>query len=220
MWSRYTAALRQIGPVDVLIANGDLIDGRGERSGGRELLTADRMAQAEIASDCLKAVKAKRVLMTYGTPYHTGMLEDWEDVIASRVGTEKPHDWLHCDIGGVVFDVRHKVGGSGVPHGRYTATQRERLWNLIWADRGMHPKADILLRSHVHYYGFSGDARGLAMTLPALQAAATIYGGRQCTGSVDFGVVEFNINPKTREYTWHAHLSPVAGAPVTPVKIH
>lgn len=192
LWREYTSLCRRLGPVDVLIANGDLIDGTGHRSGGTEELSTDRLEQVDMAVACIQQWRARKVVCTYGTAYHTGEAEDLEKLVAARVGAEiHSHVWPSVD--GVVFDVKHHLGGSSVPHGRHTAIARDRLWNLLWADReDGQPRAQVYLRSHVHYHQYAGGPGWLAMTLPALQAAATRYGARRCSGTVDWGVTWFD----------------------------
>jgi hypothetical protein len=72
IWDFMIGEIKELGKVDVLICNGDAIDGKGERSGGTELLEADRTKQADMAAECLSMFKAKKIFMTYGTPYHVG----------------------------------------------------------------------------------------------------------------------------------------------------
>lgn len=204
-WDFYTDTLRREGPFDAVFFNGDAIDGKGERSGGTEQLEADRTKQAEMAARCLEpALKGgAKLVMTYGTPYHTGKDEDHEGPIAKSLGGKiGSHEWVRVE--GVTFDLKHKVGSSSVPHGRHTAAARERLWNTLWAEREGQPRAQIIIRSHVHYFGFAGDHRGVAMTLPALQAAGTKYGARQCSGIVDFGMVTWTINGGS--WQWQSHI--------------
>ena len=43
---------------DILIVNGDAIDGKGGRSGGVEQIAPDLDDQCQMAVDCIKAVKA------------------------------------------------------------------------------------------------------------------------------------------------------------------
>lgn len=192
-WEQYTAWLEALQPIDVLIVNGDCIDGPGRRSGGTELITPSMTEQAEIAATCIREARARRVYITHGTPYHTALDgEDVEAIIAREVGGSV-HDHLWLDVDGVVFDVKHKVGSSGIPHGRNTAVNKEKLWNDLWAEIGGAPKADVFLRSHVHYYRKSEDPTYMAMTLPALQAPLTKYGARQCSGVVHWGVVYFDV---------------------------
>ena len=179
------------GPVDLLLANGDLIDGRGERSGSSELIATDRVEQTDMAIECLRKWNAKHVLLTYGTAYHTGKIEDWEDRVAERLGAgAEIAGKQQVDVGGVVFNARHHIGSSAIPHGRATASARESLWNRLLAAEGQEAKADIILRSHVHYHSFCGGPGWLAMTLPALQGAGSKY-GRRCTGAVHWGITWF-----------------------------
>ena len=203
MWQWYIEQAQAIGPPHLLIANGDLIDGKGGRNGGRELVETDMLEQAHMASECLKVWGASNYALVYGTPYHTGDESNFEDVVASDLGADKPRNHLFIEVNGLVFDIKHKVGGSGIPHGRTTAINKASLWNMVWAEYDMQPRADVFCRSHVHYHVFSGDSRRLMMTLPALQAARTEFGARQCEGYVDFGFVVFNVK-ENGTYTWKA----------------
>jgi len=88
------------------------------------------------------------------------------------------------------------VGRSIIPHGRFTALGRERLWNVLWAEHDEYPKADIIVRSHVHYYGGCFGSNWEAITTPALQGPKTKFGARIATGTVDFGLVWYDIESK------------------------
>lgn len=201
LWNWYANTLTAAGPFDAALWLGDLIDGRGERSGSTELLEVDRITQCEMAVECLKEAKAPVNVLAKGTPYHTGQAEDFEDLIAQELpgSTIGGHEWAEAN--GVVFDLKHKVGGSSIPHGRHTAVAKERLWNMLWAEKGYAPRADVILRGHVHYHAHCGGHDWLAMTLPALQGPGSTYGVRQCSGTVDFGFVSFEIQDDGG-YTW------------------
>jgi hypothetical protein len=201
-WAWYVAACRRVQPVDLVIFNADAIDGRGERSGGTELLTADRGKQCDMAVTAIRKMGARRTMMTYGTPYHTGQIEDWEDNIADRLDAEciKSHLWV--DVNGLIFDVKHHIGSSSVPYGRSTPITKDRVWNLIWAEHEQQPKANVIIRSHVHYFHGAFGTGWLGMTLPALQAAGTKYGARKCSGTVDFGFVVFDVKP-SGNFSWY-----------------
>lgn len=204
LWCWYEREVQALGKVDAVLCLGDAIDGKGQRQGGIEQYTTDMIEQAAIAAQCLRAIDAKQYVMVHGTPYHTGQEEDFESLIAGELkGSIGGHEWAEAH--GVVFDLKHKVGSSQVPHGRHTAIARERLWNQLWALRDGAPKADILLRGHVHYHNFCGGPTWLAMTLPALQGLGSRYGVRQCSGTVDFGFVHFDVYPGGK-YTWEAHI--------------
>lgn len=202
----YYNTIKSLKPIDVLLVNADCIDGRGEKSGGTELLTTDRDKQCDMAAEIIKCVGAKKIVMTYGTPYHTGTLEDFETQIAKEVKAEKigGHEWVK--VNGLVFDLKHKVGSSTIPHGRFTSIAKEKLWNTLWSEREESPKSNVIIRSHVHYHGYCGGNDWIAMTTPALQGPGSKYGSRQCSGTVDFGLIHFDVTPNG-SYSWESHIT-------------
>ena len=194
-WARYVAAMKKNKP-DACIWNGDLVDGKGKRSGGCEQITTDMNEQVEMACDCVRAANATENYFIRGTPYHTGDGEQFEDNIAKEFNT-KAHDHPPIEVGGVIIDAKHKVGASSIPHGRFTSVAKEVLWNILWAAHDGAEKADVIVRSHVHYFGhvdwFIGPSQVHAITTPALQWRGTRYGKQQCVGTVDFGIVFLHI---------------------------
>ena len=114
-------------------------------------------------------------------------------------------DHPQIDINGAIFDIKHKIGGSSIEHGRHTAISKERWWNILWQDVDNSAKADVLIRAHVHYYRGAFGPDWVGWTMPALQSLGTKFGSRQCVGTVDYGVVEVNVTEKG-EVTWKPHL--------------
>jgi len=207
LWEFRQSVLKDIGHIDFLVVNGDCIDGKGTRSGGSELSTSDRAEQCEMAAASIDSAGASECGIIYGTPYHTGQDEDWEQVVANKCVTPiafvSGQEFLEYD--GVTFDIKHKVGGSTIPHGRHTAVAKEKLWNLIWAEREGQPKADVIVRSHVHYFAYCGGPDWVAMTTPAWQGHGSKFGVRQCSGTIDLGLIVFEI--EDGEYSWRPILA-------------
>lgn len=218
LWKYFSRKLEELQPIHALLVLGDCIDGKGQRSGGTEQITTDLQEQCAMAEEAISLAKAKHIVMVHGTPFHVGADgEDYERLIAHNVGaTIGGHEWAECH--GVVFDLKHKVGSSQVPHGRHTAIARERLWNVLWQERDLAPKAQVLLRGHVHYFNYCGGSDWLGITMPALQGPGSKYGVRQCSGTVHFGLVSFDIYPGGT-YSWAAHLLPVKSARPVPVNL-
>lgn len=209
-WNWFAKETKKHGPFDIIIHNGDAIDGDGWRSGGTEQITTDRDTQAWMAARCIQQAMTEKtkVFMTYGTPYHTGSAEDFEKLLKERVKncTIGSHEWV--DINGHIFDLKHEVSSSGVPHGRWSPLAKEKLWNDMWvAEYESHPESDIIIRSHVHYYKFLGDSRFSGISTPALQGLGSKYGSRRCSGVVNYGFIVFNVTKEKAQ--WEPVLLPL-----------
>jgi hypothetical protein len=89
-WRFFSDGINKYAPCDVVLANGDLIDGNAKKNGGVELITTDRFEQARMAIRILNQIKdcngnrPIKWMFTYGTPFHTGTEEDFEQVIAKE----------------------------------------------------------------------------------------------------------------------------------------
>jgi len=218
LWQFYADTITDLRPVDLLVVNGDAIDGKGSLSGGTEQREQDRIEQIDMAAACIQFVEAAKIVMTYGTAYHTGKAEDWELLVANAVNAEKigSHEWL--DVNGVVFDFKHHIGTSSIPHGRFTAIARDKLWNELWASHDEQPKADVLVRSHCHYHIHCGGADWLALTTPALQGMGSKYGSRRCSGRVDVGLVWFDVDDDG-SYAWDTAIARLDAQRAVPLSV-
>ena len=217
-WNWYCQKVTALQPIHLVINVGDAIDGRGSRSGSTELLATDREEQTDMAVMGLRIPKAKNYCIVRGTPYHTGDIEDWENTIAEKLrpkpGVDKVtignHEWP--EVNGVIFDVKHYIGRSGIPHGRATPLLRDELWNVLWSEAKEQPRADVLVRAHVHYYHHSEFMRGQKVRhvaiLPALQGQGSKYGSKFCSNTVDFGFCYVDVGPQG-EIQWKALIAPL-----------
>ena len=216
-WTDFLSMIEPYRGCDVLIINGDAVDGKGEKSGGTELITSDPDEQAIMAARCVKEINPKVVLMTYGTPYHTGMIMDYEKIVAREVGAAKIESEAKYRIEGKLLNVKHFISSSVIPHGRFTALERDKLWAAIWAEMYGNEKPDITIRSHVHYYAQNDSTPfGLGIITPALEGPGTKHGGRRCMGWVDFGIVglELEYGEKIKWQVDRRRLSSISQEPL------
>lgn len=203
-WDCFLKHVEDCGPIDVLVLNGDMIDGKGQASGGTELITTDRLEQCEIAAVCIQEFNAKKIMMTKGTPYHTGKDEDFEVALARAIDADFIGNRLFLEVNGVNFDVRHHINASSTLAGRPGTIARTQLWNELWNVREMQPRADIIIRSHVHYYTEAGGVDWWGCTTPALQGVGSKFGELKCDGLVDWGFLSFVVHRDGRwEKTLH-----------------
>ena len=208
MWDRFSGAIDQLKPIDYFIGNGDMIDGDGGLSGATELIAPDRNEQVDMAIQVIEYVEAKKHAFTYGTPYHVGQVEDFEDQIAKHFNAPISGQEQY-NINGTIIDCKHKIGNSSIPHGKGTAISKERLWNVVWSEHEEQEKADIIIRSHVHYYWACEESTWLGIITPALQGQGTKFGSRQCSGHVDFGFIWVDCY-KDGGFTWGKYVIPLA----------
>jgi hypothetical protein len=221
-WGYFTEMIDVLKPIDIVVVNGDATEGKAKKSGGNELITTDRFKQAKIAATAIDYCGAKKIRLMRGTPYHTGAGEDFENAVQLELGLPEnaieDHAWF--DINGVIFSIRHFVGSSTIPHGRFTALARAKLWNTIWHnEQELQPDARFIIRSHVHYcVGCYEADTWEAFTTPALQAAATKFGALKCEGLVHWGFVYFDIfddGSVRREFC----TKPITGTKIIPTKL-
>lgn len=178
---------------DVLVVNGDAIDGKGQKEGALDTVNNDPYQQAKQAIELIEMWNASQVVIIAGTSYHVAGDTDFEQFIADAFQSPL-HSKARLNVNGYVFDVRHAVGRSVIPHGRFTAPAREKLWDALSTELSERHQANAIIRSHVHYWTVSQDAFGVAMTTPCWQARGSRYGARQCTGHIDIGTVQFTID--------------------------
>lgn len=190
-WQAYKKIATKWNAPDILVCNGDLIDGRQKKDGGMELITPDRNLQKQMAIKAIQEFDAKEVYMTYGSDYHVSEGEDWEYDIADRLNA-KIEGKLFLDIEGMVFDIRHYVGSSFTYQSRGTSLLREMMWDLVKSADG-EPRANVVVRSHVHYHIWVEQPNRVCFTTPALQLARGRYGSRKCTGEVHWGAVRLTV---------------------------
>lgn len=195
LWLYYTSHLEPYKPIDVAIWSGDMIDGKGTRSGGTELLTTDRNKQCGMALIVARQPEADMVYMVYGTPYHTGDAEDWEKLIAAPLKAILSGQ-LFVKIGDMIFDIKHHLGSSSVPYGDMTAPLKDMTWNqVIYATNGEQPRADVIIRSHNHKFRYTKKDKTHVIVTPGLQGWGSKYGVRKISRSIDFGFLIMDIYP-------------------------
>ncbi len=219
LWNVYDDFIQELQPIDILLCNGDAIDGSNNAT---ELITTDRKVQVDIATECLLHAKAETIVLTYGTGFHTGRTgkaEDWEEILAEKVEAQTIDSELFLDVNGCIIKCRHFIERSKIFHGRFTPVSRQALENVIAVIRGEEPLVDLFLFSHVHYNINCGEPnRWQAITLPALQGKESKFGSRVCGGTVDFGVTRIDVEDDGA-YNWQCYTALVESQKARVIKL-
>lgn len=139
-------------PLDIMILNGDMIDGQQPKSQSRYLCETDPQFQARAALDLLEPYQGKVGVWycTEGTEYHDGVSGTWTEWLgrelkAVKMGSHYAWDWLLLDIAGLHFDIAHHQ--SFMIRYRSTALEREMQFSAMLSET-----ADVIVRSHTHEY--------------------------------------------------------------------
>lgn len=208
-WNWFAEEVGKYGPFDEAIWNGDLVDGSGEKSEGSE--DQEMPVQVEMAVRVVQFVGADINHFTRGTPYHTGKSKTtWEDMVCGMchgdIGDEG-----HYNYRGLSIAAKHKIGNSSSPVSKYTALGSAQIKQMMWAETGQQPGANLIIRSHIHTCKEVGDPamnRAVWVT-PALQGLGSVYGARNVDGlPVHFGFLVLRIRDV---HSWgvEAHIAPL-----------
>jgi hypothetical protein len=160
LWSCWLNLIDVWPKLDLLIINGDPIDGKQHRSAGTGLIDNDLSGQTRIAIECLEPLTAKssKIVRMSGTAYH----ESFDGPLAAldeHFGISKPptmQKGIVRDIeleDGAILNVKHQPEGEGCLY-RGTNMDRELMWAAITEARKHLPNATHIVRSHLHSDGF------------------------------------------------------------------
>lgn len=203
---RFEDALKWAGPLDILIATGDLTHGTSEWDHDLDNDKLTLPPQLEGAIEILLAVNAKEYLLTSGTPIHEGggMVSTAQILAwALRLAGKKAsfYHQLRLTVNRWYrIQARHKATGrTKLPYGHFTAPKRQQVWGLLnsvleaslGGDRARW--AHFMAYGHVHLFSEATDAYGTVVTLPCWQMAGGVYGDAQCEGHVDVGMYYLEV---------------------------
>lgn len=156
-WENFTGWARTEKP-DILVINGDIIEGHQEKSKGVPTVTTDLGEQIgaalEILQPLIKGIPELYIIR--GTAYHDRSNAGPPETIGRELGAvqirrKQYSDWvINIDVDGVIANFAHTIS---VATGLYRATplDREGIWAAL-SGRHKVPDADVIVRSHVHIY--------------------------------------------------------------------
>ena len=212
-WIDFNDRLKEFKP-DAIIMNGDANDGNQRKQEGTELSLNLLVDQIRAAVTCLTVTKKRapnaKWYFTRGTAYHVGQAGQYEEEIAKQIGAEKyssvgtgiyVREILWLNVEGVIIEAAHHIG---VSQGFYRLTQldKEMQWSAMAAkdDTKGVPKADLLIRSHVHNFQHAEHASKQGLVTPCWQLQTSFMRkGSTYRMLPDIGGVFIEIDGKAKE---------------------
>lgn len=184
--------------IDMALLNGDLIQG-APHNDTLELITTNFKKQAEIfleVGELLGLQRIKKIRATYGTPAHVTKGFDAEDIVTEGFSIPRPSDTYRFTSNTLQVAARHHGRSSTTPYGQGTQLWKEWVreqLNAVIMETATDA-ADLIIRSHVHYFLFMEMAKGYALSTPCLQLPGSIFGRRMMPAYYDVGFVVLEID--------------------------
>jgi len=150
-WKKMT----ETGPYDYLILNGEAVDGPQVANKGKEVWEGDVSRQIDIAIDLVNEIDYEKLLVTYGTTYHTQENLNADEQFAKQIGANA-HGWeLNFQPLGTngIFHISHQVGVSSSSWQYRTTPIAKELVAALLNEKELY-KYDGIIRSHAHYFVF------------------------------------------------------------------
>lgn len=189
--------IRRVGKVDILILNGDLVEGENFKERGLGVVSTNMHTQSVVAATLIKMIDAKVIYVSNGSKYHTGQTSS-DQTVCDMVDGIWVGDHHFLTVEGIVIHFRHKSGHSSIPYSRYTSGRREAL-----IQKAQGTNVDIYIRSHTHHFGFSGDSNDITVNTPCWKGLDH-YINQGSQEMPDNGYVFFDIDGAN--YKWDYHI--------------
>lgn len=194
---------------DILIIDGDVIDGCNRKEVGLGTWTTNILEQCDEAVKLIKMWNAKKIYVIRGSDYHVqnGNIPA-EELVARDLKAEgynpdadmKTGWHLYLTVDEITFHISHKVGVSKVFQYKTTATAKEMLYaklnDMLRHEMGKY-KTNIVLRAHSHDFVSVEYSSMLGITLPCWKAVDDFAAKNGAIAlSPDIGFVGFEIDGK------------------------
>jgi hypothetical protein len=171
LWHWWLRIAQEAPRPDLVVLNGDLLDGPGWRGAPGDLLTGSMDLQQRALVEVLRpVVRPGTWYCVAGTQYHE---PDRLGVVAEALGAAPgpngervlDHLWLECR--GLRILCMHHPDGRGWYQG--TGMDRDAMLAVLQASLGRMPLPDVIVESHLHMHAYAYVHRRLVVRTPGWQ---------------------------------------------------
>ena len=188
----------------LLVVNGEPCDGGNPKQNGQQSWSTNIYDQLEDASILLGDIPYDNLMFIRGSGYHVQeKATNFEEIIANKMGargykayggTGLTDYYALVELNGKHFNFTHHVGFNKWAAYRTTALARE-MAGLVF-DRDKIGRADVVVRSHVHYFVHIEFTHTHGFTTPAWKFPdAHLFRGGVAGTTPDIGMVEVIVEP-------------------------
>lgn len=195
LFDAWSNMCQDVGKVDAVICNGDIVDGLNRKGRGKDIQIADMMVQCDIAKQLLSMIDCERFIFTQGSGYHVDDNPSADEMIC-RLMKGEWYEWF----GDVMFDnitinIQHETSFSKDPSGQFNSQRKDANLLILQGDE----PADIYLRSHIHRFTYTGNSSSMTVTTPCWKGMDGFV-SKKSQLRPDNGYVLFNIEGSN--YSW------------------
>ena len=155
---------------DILVLNGDITDGKGLASEGKEEWTTDIQMQIDAAERLIGMIDYGKAFLAYGSRYHTDENINADEAFAKQIGV-KAHGWeinLAPEGTKSTMHFSHQISVSNSAW-QYPTTPLAKELVAALLNEHCLPKYDIIGRAHAHYYCHVAFSHSFAFINPCWQ---------------------------------------------------
>ena len=189
---------------DLLVINGEPCDGGNRKQLGNQSWTTNVQDQLIDAEKLIKMIPYKHLIFNRGSGYHVTLDgTNFEEVIAKQMDADKYRafggsgytDYYSLvKLHGKMFNFTHHIGFNKWAAYRTTALAREMAGMVF--ERDKMGKADVIVRSHVHYFVHVEFTHTHGFTTPAWKFPDShLFRGGTAGTTPDIGMVEVIVEP-------------------------
>jgi len=188
----------------LLVLNGEPCDGANKKQVGQQSWTTNLQDQINDAGKLLNDIPYENLIFVRGSGYHVQQDgTNFEEILAHQLGAEKYRAYggegltdyyALIEMYGKTFNFTHHVGYNKWAAYRTTALAREMAGMVFEKDK--MGKADVIIRSHVHYFVHIEFTHSHGFTTPAWKFPdAHLFRSGVAGTTPDIGMVEIIIEP-------------------------
>lgn len=200
IYEEWRFMVRENQGVDYLLGNGDLCEGQNRFEGGYGCWSTEAETQVTTCINLLEQIRAKRVLITQGSGYHTGHNPSLDAYVANKMGAVFENEAV-LKVGGIQFWCKHEVPISAKLENRPNTLGGSFRDAEIYREE--YGDIDVILRGHAHYFLEVRQPGVHGVVLPGWKGKDAFQQKQKNGYAPHLGWVRFDVTG--REYDMEVH---------------
>lgn len=205
LYEQYEGWMEEFRKPDILLVNGDATDGHAHIDYGREVWATDGIDQVKLAEYLISLWQPKELYIVYGSKYHVQYQGLLVERFIARDLKAKGCGWrLNRELGGIICSAAHKITVSKTSwQYRTTPLAIQMVLNRL---QKKEKSAQLIIRSHAHYFCYAGFSDQLAMVTPGFQAQTPFQAYNQPEIESKIGMVSIDL--PSLDFEWRTKDAP------------